>query len=96
MAKEIRVSIASTDWPDYVFSDDYNKISLDELELYIKENGHLPGVPSAQEIDEVGSVNLGEMNVILLQKIEEMTLKLIEMEKLIDFLMKQHEFFKND
>lgn len=96
LAKEIRVSIASTDWPDYVFSDDYNKISLDELELYIKENGHLPGVPSAQEIDEVGSVNLGEMNVILLQKIEEMTLKLIEMEKLIDFLMKQHEFFKND
>lgn len=91
LAREIRVSIASTDWPDYVFSDQYNLISLDELELFIKEHGHLPDVPSAVDIEENGSVNLGELNVILLQKVEELTLRLIEMESRIKSLTEINE-----
>ncbi len=47
-AKEVKVTL--TGWPDYVFGEDYKLMSLSETERYIKENGHLPGVPSAQEV----------------------------------------------
>lgn len=89
LAKEVRVSIASTNWPDYVFSSEYEMMSLGELEKYINEHRHLPGVPSAAEVDERGDIDLGAMNAILLQKIEEMTLRMIEMEK------RMKEFEKN-
>lgn len=65
-------------WPDYVFSEDYNLPELSEVEEYIKENNHLPNVPSASDIEETG-VPLGEMNRILLQKVEELTLYMIEL-----------------
>lgn len=84
LAREVRVSIASDDWPDFVFSPDYNMMSLSELEQFINAHHHLPGIPSANNIETQGSVDLGEMNVILLQKIEEMTLRIIEMEKRIE------------
>lgn len=58
-------------------------MSLAELEQFIKSNHHLPGIPSANSVGEQGSVDLGEMNTLLLQKIEEMTLRMIEMEKMI-------------
>ena len=77
-SKEVLVEI--TGWSDYVFKKDYNLMSLAEVERYVKEHGHLPGVPSAADVEEKG-IGLGEMNAILLQKIEEMTLHLIEMEK---------------
>ena len=77
-AKEIKVETAN--WPDYVFSDNYQPKSLPELEQFIKKNKHLPEVPSAQEVEQNG-VELGEMNKILLKKIEEMTLFLIEQNK---------------
>ena len=77
-SKEVLVEI--TGWSDFVFKKDYNLMSLAEVERYVKENGHLPGVPSAADVEENG-IGLGEMNAILLQKIEEMTLHLIEMEK---------------
>ena len=83
MAKEIKVTLSG--WPDYVFSKDFRLPSLSETETYIKQNGHLPGVPSASEVDEEG-LSVGEMNKILMQKVEELTLHIIELQKQIDEL----------
>jgi hypothetical protein len=87
-AKEIKVTL--TDWPDFVFDDGYKRLTLPETEKYIKENGHLPDVPSAQEVEENG-VSLGEMNAKLLQKIEELTLHIIDLQKQIDELKQGKE-----
>ena len=75
-------SATGNDWPDYVFDNSYTLPSLEQTEEYIKDNGHLPGVPSAKEIEEQG-LNLGEMNKILMQKVEELTLQVIELNKQI-------------
>ncbi|MBB6236405.1 hypothetical protein HDC90_001017 [Pedobacter sp. AK013] len=77
-AKEIKVE--ATNWPDYVFEEGYKVGTLKELESYIKTNKHLPEIPSAKEIERNG-VELGEMNKVLLKKIEELTLYLIDREK---------------
>ncbi len=82
-AREIKVDLAT--WPDYVFESNYQLMPLKQVESYILKNGHLPNVPSTQEVVEEG-VNLGEMNRILLEKIEELTLHLIEQEKRINEL----------
>ncbi len=58
------------------------------MERYIQEHKHLPNVPSAKEVEEDG-LNLGEMNRLLLQKVEELTLHLIEQQKRIDELERQ-------
>ena len=70
-SEEIKVEII--DGPDYVFESDYWLRSLSELREYIKINKHLPEIPSAKEMEDKG-VNLGEMNMLLLKKIEELTL----------------------
>ncbi|CAM4117969.1 hypothetical protein SAMN06265348_103268 [Pedobacter westerhofensis] len=67
-------------WPDFVFEDKYKTLPLSELERYLAENRHLPEIPSAREVKEKG-VNLGDMNSLLLQKIEELTLYVIELKK---------------
>jgi hypothetical protein len=78
---EVRVfNIGTTTFPDYVFDKDYQLPSLEETEKYVKENHHLPEVPSAAEVQKNG-MSLNEMNVILLKKVEELTLHLIEMKK---------------
>lgn len=77
--EEINVQL-SENWPDFVFYDDYNLRKLKEVEQYIEENGHLPEIPSEVDVTENG-INLGEMNAKLLQKIEELTLYLIEQSK---------------
>jgi hypothetical protein len=64
-------------WPDYVFKKDYTLPALSEVKVYIDQNLHLPEIPSAQEIAKDGQ-NLGEMNRLLLKKVEELTLYLIE------------------
>ncbi|PTS92783.1 hypothetical protein DBR11_26365 [Pedobacter sp. HMWF019] len=79
IAESVKVQLQSA-WPDYVFKDDYKLTSLQETEKHIKEKGHLPGIPSAAEVKSEG-IDLGEMNKKLLQKIEELTLYLIQMEK---------------
>ena len=84
-AKELIVTMLANDWPDYVFDPEYRPINLEELGQYVKYEKHLPGVPSANEISSEG-LNVGEMNVILLQKIEELTLYVIELQKQIDEL----------
>ncbi|MFC3197301.1 hypothetical protein ACFOET_06725 [Parapedobacter deserti] len=82
-AKEVKVEMAN--WPDYVFKTDYPLMPLAELETYIETNGHLPGIPAAEEVEAVG-VGLAEMNRKLLEKVEELTLHLIEKDKEYKFL----------
>jgi hypothetical protein len=82
-AREVNVNALT--WSDYVFAPEYKLPSLTEVERFIKQNNHLPDVPTAKEVEEKG-VNVGEMNALLLKKIEEMTLYMIEMRKEIDEL----------
>lgn len=77
--------VVETGWSDYVFEDGYDLMSLQEVEAYIGSNGHLPGIPSAKEI-EANGVSLGESQAKLLEKIEELTLYLIDQQK---FMMEQ-------
>jgi hypothetical protein len=82
-AREIKVNLQN--WPDYVFEKEYKLMPLQDVEKFITENKHLPNVPNAKTIESEG-MNLGEMNKILMEKIEELTLHLIEQEKkMIDF-----------
>jgi hypothetical protein len=74
------VIVESTGWSDYVFKPDYRLASLSEVEGAINRDGHLPGVPSAQEVAEKG-VSVGDMQAVLLAKIEELTLHQIAQEK---------------
>lgn len=77
-------------WPDYVFANNYNLRSLGEVENFINENGHLPEVPSAKVVEETG-VGVGEMNAVLLKKVEELTLYAIQQGKLIKALEEKLE-----
>lgn len=81
-AKEIKVE---TDWSDFVFEDHYRLPTLKEVEEFIEKNGHLKDIPSAKEVEENG-VLLGEMDSKLLQKIEELTLYIIQQQKEIEQL----------
>ncbi|ANH80041.1 hypothetical protein A8C56_02745 [Niabella ginsenosidivorans] len=74
-AKEIKVETAN--WPDYVFKNSYRLKSLDEVAAFIKKNGHLDGVPPAEKVKNEG-VALGANQAALLEKIEELTLYLIQ------------------
>jgi hypothetical protein len=86
-AREVQVTLQNP-WPDYVFEPTYDLKPLAEIETYIKENKHLPEVPSAKEMEKKG-VNLGEMNMLLLRKIEELTLYILDQNKEIEKL-KEH------
>ena len=86
-AEEVKIEHADK-WYDFVFENDYDLPKLNELEKFITENKHLPDVPSAKEVKENG-INLGEMNGILLKKIEELTLYVIEQQKEIEKLKKK-------
>jgi len=77
-AKEVRVN--TWGWPDFVFAKDYELLSLAEVEAYIETQGHLPGIPSAVEVAANG-VDLMVINAKLLQKVEELTLYVIEQNK---------------
>jgi hypothetical protein len=78
--KTKKVKVTQTAWPDYVFHQQYKLPSLTEVEKYIKANNHLPEVPSAKEIETDG-LNLGDNQAVLLKKIEELTLYIIELNK---------------
>lgn len=75
--------VASVQWPDYVFKKDYALMSLQNLELFIAQHSHLPDVPSEHDVIENG-INVAEMNAILLKKIEELTLYIIDLQKQLD------------
>ena len=84
LTEEMRVALAST-WADYVFAKDYNLKPLSEVEKYINENGHLANVPSAEQIKNEG-INVGEMAKIQQEKMEELTLYIIQQNKRIEAL----------
>ena len=77
--------LVRTGWADYVFAEDYDLQSLEEVEAHIAENGHLPNTPSAQEIEN-GGLQLGAATVNQQEKIEELFLYLIEMNKELETL----------
>ncbi|TCC87306.1 hypothetical protein EZ428_21645 [Pedobacter frigiditerrae] len=79
-AKEIKIEPNPATWPDYVFEADYKVGTLEELERYITTHKHLPEIPSAKEVESNG-LELGEMNRLLLKKVEELTLYLIQKDK---------------
>lgn len=79
LTEEVRVNLQG-DWADYVFDKNYNLKPLEEVETFIKENGHLENVPSAKQVKEEG-IELGEITKIQQEKIEELTLYLIELNK---------------
>jgi hypothetical protein len=79
-ATKIRINNWTMEAPDYVFNKDYELKNLDEVENFISENKHLPEIPSATEMKQKG-VDLAEMNMALLKKVEELTLYMIDAKK---------------
>ncbi|MFT4849217.1 MAG: hypothetical protein ACI83B_001755 [Sediminicola sp.] len=102
-AQEVLVDLKGAVAPDYVFEryyegastlkPSYRFLSLGELELFIKENHHLPGVPSAETLEKDG-LSLKQMNLILLEKVEELTLHVLEQKKEIELLKEKYASLK--
>ncbi|WP_143884701.1 hypothetical protein [Chryseobacterium binzhouense] len=87
--EKVKVDIAANNgWADYVFKKEYKLMPLKELDKFISTNGHLPEVPTTDEAIKNG-VELKEMNILLLKKIEELTLYTIEQQKRIEALEKK-------
>lgn len=78
--KATKIKVSQSGWPDYVFKPDYVLHPLSEVSRFIKQNGHLPDIPSTKDVEENG-VDLGDNQTLLLKKIEEMTLYMIDLEK---------------
>ncbi|WP_421977671.1 hypothetical protein [Roseivirga seohaensis] len=93
-SKKVKVTATPGSVPDYVFQPNYKLQTLNELEAFIKANSHLPNIPNAKEIETNGQ-NLGDMQLKLLEKIEELTLYTIEQQKLIEQLTKRIEKLEN-
>jgi hypothetical protein len=81
--------VVNTTGADFVFEPSYQLMSLQELETYLKANRHLPGIATAAEMQENG-VSAGEMQTKLLQKVEELTLYVIEQQKQLEHLQKEN------
>jgi len=92
--KTKQVIVTNSDWADYVFEDSYKLISLNDVEQYIKENKHLPNIPSAKEIEEKG-ISIGEIQKKQMEKIEELTLYIIEQNHLIKELESRIDKLEN-
>jgi hypothetical protein len=88
-----KVTVDQVAWPDYVFENNYSLPSLAEVERFIQLHKHLPGVPSAKEVETDG-LDLGSNQAILLKKIEELTLYSIEQDKKIKVLETENEKLK--
>lgn len=80
ICEELKVKLASTGWPDYVFDKQYRLPSLQELEIFINQNKHLPNIPSATEVEKNG-IEVGDMQKRMMEKIEELTLYILQLEK---------------
>lgn len=82
LTEKVKVAVkTTTEWADYVFADDYKLMTLSEVEKFTKENKHLPNVPSASEIVN-GGLDVAKMDAKLLEKVEELTLYIIEQNKI--------------
>lgn len=92
-SQEINVEVPNGTWKDYVFAPSYRLKSLREVEQFIQSNGHLPEIPSAKEVEQNG-ISVGDMQAKLLQKVEELTLYVIEQDKMIKAQAKEIEALK--
>ena len=89
LTEKLKVALRgdATNWADYVFEKDYKLMSLEDVELYAKNNKHLPNVPSAEEISKEG-IDVAKVSKMFMEKIEELTLHIIELNKRIITLEK--------
>ncbi len=92
-AREIKVTLDS--WSDFVLKKGYELKNLEKVERFIEENNHLPDIPSEKEVKENG-IRVGEMNAKLLQKIEELTLYVIDLNKEMKFLKQKNVKLENE
>lgn len=92
-ARSVKIDVK--DWADFVFEEGYDLPRLREIETYITQHGHLPNVPSTQEATQNG-IELGEMQKLLLQKVEELTLYVIEQDKQIKALQTEIQDLKKE
>ncbi|HRG60254.1 MAG TPA: hypothetical protein PK323_14970, partial [Bacteroidia bacterium] len=93
-SREFRVTDSQAIWPDFVFSKNHKLISLKELQTFIEKESHLPGIPSAKEVEQSGGFSVNEMLIKLLQKQEETTLYLLQLHDKIAQLEKENEALK--
>ena len=95
LAEKVRVALdGASDWADYVFEDDYKLMPLHEVDQFIKKNNHLPNVPSADEMVESG-LDVLESDAILLRKIEEAYLYILQQQEQLDELKKEITNLRN-
>ncbi|HNW75033.1 MAG TPA: hypothetical protein PKN44_15490 [Bacteroidales bacterium] len=86
-ARKIRVT--AKDYPDFCFNEEYPLMPLRDLKKFISLNKHLPGVPTAREVEDNKGIEIGEMQTILLKKVEEQTLYILDLQKQIEELKAQ-------
>jgi hypothetical protein len=96
-ARDIRVTLQSPfPHPDYVFEKDHQLMKIEDLEAFVKKNKHLPSIPSAADVKANDGINLGEMSEKQLEKIEELTLYIIELNKKVNELANTVETQKKE
>jgi hypothetical protein len=84
ICEEMRVQLTGN-WPDYVFKKDYNLLPLSKLKKFIEQNNHLPNIPKASVVEQEG-MEMGAMQTKLMEKVEELTLYILDLQKQIDEL----------
>ena len=90
-----KMKVSFTDGADWVFEDEYELLTLEEVEEFVHKNKHLPGIPSAEEFRQ-NDLNVAEMDNMLLQKIEELTLYMIDMNKRVNELETENQELKEE
>lgn len=96
ITEKIKVAVKGTaDWADYVFEPSYKLMPLDKVESFVKENKHLPNVPSAEDMSKNG-LDVSQTSAKLMEKIEELTLYLIDINKQVEQLKKENEQLKKN
>jgi hypothetical protein len=97
IAEELKIEF-SNNWvfPDYVFQNNYKLMPLTELKSFVQENNHLPNVPSAKEVEQQGGIEVGEMSRKLLEKVEELTLYMIQENEKITSIQQELEKLKTE
>ncbi len=90
LATQVKVQ-AQANWPDYVFEENYKLMSIAEMDQFIKTQKHLPGIPSAAELEAAQGVELGEMQRLTIEKVEELALYIIELKQLSDNLKTEND-----
>jgi hypothetical protein len=97
LTEKVKVALkTSANWADHVFAGDYQLTPLSEVEAFVKNNHHLPGIPSAQQLVQEGGIDMNMMFAKQMEKIEELTLYLIEMKKEIRLLQQENNQLKTN